>query len=115
MRRVRTFDLTGQPDKFGGHVLLEAYRDDDVLLGRLVRRMVTVPCRQPGARVLRSAPAAPQAPWRAVVPASGLSAQERGLYHVTGFRIAVQSRLMTGSGNSAAWRCARRNGCLLAP
>lgn len=45
VRRVRTFDLTGQPDKFGGHVLLEAYGEDDVLLGRLVRRMVTVPCR----------------------------------------------------------------------
>ncbi|MEN9418957.1 MAG: hypothetical protein RI988_2577 [Pseudomonadota bacterium] len=45
VRRVRTFDLTGQPDKFGGHVLLEAYGDGDALLGRLVRRMVTVPCR----------------------------------------------------------------------
>jgi hypothetical protein len=45
VRRVRTFDLTGQPDKFGGHVLLEAYGDDDALLGRLVRRMVAVPCR----------------------------------------------------------------------
>ncbi len=45
VRRVRTFDLTGMPDKFGGHVLLEAYGEDDVLLGRLVRRMVAVPCR----------------------------------------------------------------------
>ncbi len=45
VRRVRTFDLTGKPDKFGGHVLLEVYGEDDVLLGRLVRRMVTVPCR----------------------------------------------------------------------
>lgn len=45
VRRMRTFDLTGQPDKFGGHVLMEAYGEGDVLLGRLVRRMVTVPCR----------------------------------------------------------------------
>ena len=45
VRRVRTFDLAGRPDKFGGHVLLEAYGEDGRLLGRLARRMVTVPCR----------------------------------------------------------------------
>jgi hypothetical protein len=45
VRRARIFDLVGRSDKFGGHVLIEAYGEGDRLLGTLVRRLVTVPCR----------------------------------------------------------------------
>lgn len=45
VRRLKTFDLTGRPDKFGGQVLLEAYDEAGRLLGRVVRRIVVAECR----------------------------------------------------------------------
>lgn len=45
VRRVKTFDLAGRSDKFGGHVLLEAYGSDEALLGRVVRRIFVAECK----------------------------------------------------------------------
>lgn len=45
VRRLRTFDLVGRSDKFGGHVLLEAYDARGALLGRVVRRIFVAECR----------------------------------------------------------------------
>lgn len=45
VRRMRTFDLAGKSDKFGGHVLLEAYDEHNTLLGRVVRRILVAACR----------------------------------------------------------------------
>jgi hypothetical protein len=45
VRRIKTFDLQGKSDKFGGHVLLEAYDDRGVMLGRVVRRIFVAACR----------------------------------------------------------------------
>ena len=44
VRRMRTFDLIGKTDKFGGHVLLEAIAESGKPLGRVVRRILVVGC-----------------------------------------------------------------------
>ena len=44
VRRMRTFDLTGRADKFGGHVLLEAFAESGKPLGKLVRRVLVAQC-----------------------------------------------------------------------
>ena len=44
VRRMRTFDLTGKTDKFGGHVLLEAFAESGKPLGRVVRRILVAQC-----------------------------------------------------------------------
>lgn len=45
VRRITTFDLLGKTDKFGGHVLLEAFDERGVSLGRVVRRALVAACR----------------------------------------------------------------------
>jgi hypothetical protein len=45
VRRMKTFDLIGKTDKFGGQVLLEAYGPGDVLLGKLIRRVFVTACQ----------------------------------------------------------------------
>lgn len=45
VRRLKTFDLVGRSDKFGGHVLLEAYGADGSPLGRVVRRVLVAECK----------------------------------------------------------------------
>ncbi|MFN0186689.1 MAG: hypothetical protein ACKVQR_22995 [Aquabacterium sp.] len=47
VRRMKTFDLAGKTDKFGGHVLLEALDDRGNVLGRVVRRVLVAPCSPP--------------------------------------------------------------------
>ena len=44
VQRIKTFDLIGKTDKFGGQVLLEAHGPGDAVLGRLVRRVLVVSC-----------------------------------------------------------------------
>ena len=45
VRRMKTYDLIGKTDKFGGQVLLEAYGPGDVLLGKLIRRVFVAACQ----------------------------------------------------------------------
>ena len=45
VQRIKTFDLMGKTDKFGGQVLLEASGPGDTVLGRLVRRVLVVSCQ----------------------------------------------------------------------
>ncbi|MDT7838424.1 hypothetical protein [Aquabacterium sp. OR-4] len=45
VRRIKTFELAARSDKFGGHVLLEAYNERQQLLGRVVRRVFVATCR----------------------------------------------------------------------
>lgn len=44
VKRMRLFDLTGRPNKFGGTMLMEAYGEKDVLLGRAVRSVFVSAC-----------------------------------------------------------------------
>lgn len=44
VKRVRTYDLVGKSDKFGGTVLLEAYGENGRLLGRLFRSIFVANC-----------------------------------------------------------------------
>jgi hypothetical protein len=45
VQRIKTFDLIGKTDKFGGQVLLEARGPGDAVLGRVVRRVLVVSCQ----------------------------------------------------------------------
>ena len=45
VRRMKTYDLIGKTDKFGGQVLLEAYGPGDVFLGKVVRRVFVTACQ----------------------------------------------------------------------
>lgn len=45
VRRIKTFDLIGKMDKFGGQVLMEAFDDRGVSLGKVVRRAFVATCR----------------------------------------------------------------------
>ena len=45
VQRIKTFDLIGKTDKFGGQVLLEARGTGDAVLGRVVRRVLVVSCQ----------------------------------------------------------------------
>ena len=44
VRQMRTFDLTGKTDKFGGHLLLEAIAESGNPLVRVVRRILVAQC-----------------------------------------------------------------------
>jgi hypothetical protein len=45
VRRMKTFDLVGKMDKFGGQVLLEAFDERGVSLGKVLRRVFVAACR----------------------------------------------------------------------
>ena len=45
VRKMRTYDLIGKSDKFGGTVLLEAYTEAGVLLGKVLRRVLVAACQ----------------------------------------------------------------------
>ncbi|RYG97365.1 MAG: hypothetical protein EON57_13850 [Alphaproteobacteria bacterium] len=45
VRRLRTFDLIGKTDKFGGQVLLEAFDVQGASLGKVLRRVLVAACR----------------------------------------------------------------------
>ena len=45
VRRVRTYDLIGRSDKFGGTVLLEAFTEAGAPLGRVLRRVLVAACQ----------------------------------------------------------------------
>lgn len=45
VKTVKTMNLTGKMDKFGGTVLLEAYSADQQLLGRVFRNVFIAACR----------------------------------------------------------------------
>jgi hypothetical protein len=45
VRRVKTYDLIGKNDKFGGQVLFEAFDTAGLSLGKVVRILVTVSCQ----------------------------------------------------------------------
>ncbi|KQV61138.1 hypothetical protein ASC95_06990 [Pelomonas sp. Root1217] len=45
VRLLRTFDLTGKTDKFGGQVLLEAFDEQGASLGKVLRRVFVATCR----------------------------------------------------------------------
>ncbi len=45
VKTVKTMNLTGKMDKFGGTVLLEAYSADQQLLGRIFRNVFIAACR----------------------------------------------------------------------
>lgn len=45
VKTIKTMNLTGKMDKFGGTVLLEAYAADQQLLGRVFRRVFIAACR----------------------------------------------------------------------
>ncbi len=45
VKTVKTMNLTGKIDKFGGTVLLEAYAADQQLLGRVFRNVFIAACR----------------------------------------------------------------------
>ena len=44
VRLIKTFDLVGRTDKFGGKVLLEAFTESGKPLGRVVRAVLPVAC-----------------------------------------------------------------------
>ncbi|MDR7268966.1 hypothetical protein J2X20_001595 [Pelomonas saccharophila] len=45
VRRIKTFDLVGKMDKFGGQVLMEAFDERGASLGKVVRRALVATCR----------------------------------------------------------------------
>ena len=45
VNKVRTYDLIGKSDKFGGTVLLEAFTEAGAPLGRVLRRVLAAECR----------------------------------------------------------------------
>lgn len=45
VRRMKTFDLIGKMDKFGGQVLLEAFDEGGRSLGKVLRRGLAGTCR----------------------------------------------------------------------
>lgn len=45
VRRIKTFDLIGSTDKFGGQVLMEAFDEQGASLGKVVRRALVATCR----------------------------------------------------------------------
>lgn len=45
VRRVKTYDLIGKNDKFGGQVLFEAFDTAGLSLGKVVRRVLPVSCQ----------------------------------------------------------------------
>jgi len=45
VRRIKTFDLIGKTDKFGGQVLMEAFDERGASLGKVVRRVFVAICR----------------------------------------------------------------------
>jgi hypothetical protein len=45
VRRIKTFDLVGKMDKFGGQVLMEAFDERGASLGKVVRRAFVAACR----------------------------------------------------------------------
>lgn len=45
VQRMKTYDLIGKTDKFGGQVLLEAYGQGGVLLGKVMRRVFVAACQ----------------------------------------------------------------------
>lgn len=45
VRRLRTFDLIGKTDKFGGQVLMEAFDEQGASLGKVLRRVLVATCR----------------------------------------------------------------------
>ena len=44
VHRIKTFDLVGRTDKFGGKVLLEAYTESDKPLGKVLRAVLAAAC-----------------------------------------------------------------------
>ncbi len=44
VRKIKTYDLIGRTDKFGGRVLLEAYGAEGQLLGRALRSVLIANC-----------------------------------------------------------------------
>ena len=44
VRRIKTYDLIGRTDKFGGRILLEAYGAEGQLLGRALRSILVASC-----------------------------------------------------------------------
>lgn len=45
VRRLKTYHLVGQTDKFGGQVLMEAFDERGAALGKVVRRVFVATCR----------------------------------------------------------------------
>ncbi len=45
VRRIKTYDLIGKNDKFGGQVLFEAFDTAGLSLGKVVRRLLPVSCQ----------------------------------------------------------------------
>ncbi|RZJ09507.1 MAG: hypothetical protein EOP39_11215 [Rubrivivax sp.] len=45
VRRLKTIDLIGKTDKFGGQVLMEAFDERGTSLGKVIRRVFAATCR----------------------------------------------------------------------